>query len=134
MKAQKFDFFSTPVFFVGDLNTVSHRDWEEKLKPADLPVTVTLENFGFRDAFRTVYPNTETHPGHTWTPKPNQSPEETSDRIDYIFFQGPMTVLTSRIHDGPVGEKPWPSDHPRRNSDIFYKIDPNSGIIYPERF
>ena len=111
VKAQNFDFVETPVFLVGDLNTVSHRDWEDKLTPEELPVTVSIERQGFKDAYRTLYPDSTLFPGNTWTPKPDQSLEETSDRIDYIFFKGPLTIVKSRVHDGPVGEKPWPSDH-----------------------
>ena len=111
IEAQKFNFAEIPVFLVGDLNTVSHVDWETNLPPKELPVTFTLEREGFKDAYRTFYPNPLTHPGHTWTPKPYQRSDETSDRIDYIFFKGPLTVLTSSVHDGLVGDEPWPSDH-----------------------
>ena len=64
-----------------------------------------------KDAYRTLFPNAISHPGYTWTPNPFRPSKETSDRIDYIFFKGPLDILTSSVHDGPVGENPWPSDH-----------------------
>ena len=96
---------------VGDLNTVSHIDWKGTLHPKKLPVTKMLETEGFIDAYRTLFPNAISHPGYTWTPNPFRPSKETSDRIDYIFFKGPLDILTASVHDEPVGESPWPSDH-----------------------
>ena len=111
VSSKEFNFDETSVFLVGDLNTVSHIDWEGTLHPTKLPVTTMLETEGFKDSYRTLFPNAITHPGNTWTPNPFKPSKETSDRIDYIFFKGPLDVLTASVHDGPVGEYPWPSDH-----------------------
>ncbi len=91
------------VFIGGDFNEPSHLDWTEATKDsADhqglvIPWTVTtlLAEGGFRDAFRTFYPDPVKHPGYTypadckdvfigkllWAPEADER-----ERIDYIFY------------------------------------------------
>ncbi len=91
------------VFLGGDFNEPSHLDWIRETKDLYdhhgliIPWTVTLEldNAGFVDAYRAVYPDVIKYPGFTfpsdnelkdvnkltWAPKADER-----DRIDYIFY------------------------------------------------
>jgi hypothetical protein len=120
-----------PVIVLGDFNAPSHRDWTEATKglrdhviPVEWPVTVQLEDAGYEDAYRTVYPDPVTDQGLTW---PAARPKSGSynpgltgrpaDRIDMTFVSGDITVADAEI----VGESasdmtdiavdPWPTDH-----------------------
>lgn len=91
------------VFLGGDFNEPSHRDWTEATRDSadhhgvviSWPATTTLEQNGFRDAYRTLYPNPVTHPGYTY-PSDNKdlppskitwAPDaDERDRIDYVFY------------------------------------------------
>lgn len=95
-----------PTFMIGDFNTVSHLDWADTPKE-ELPVTCLLEEKGFIDAYRVIHPLPELAPGYTWTPDLSRGPNETQDRIDYIFYKGPIMPLAMKVIDGPD----WPSDH-----------------------
>ncbi|MFT5139563.1 MAG: exodeoxyribonuclease-3 [Lysobacterales bacterium] len=110
-------------FVMGDFNEPSHRDWTAAAAAAgqhpfavEFPFTVKLEELGFVDAYRTVFPDEIARPGYTWTPTTSpDDPADHHDRIDFIFVRGAQ-VLDAAI----VGEKspeaeivvtPWPSDH-----------------------
>lgn len=91
------------VILGGDFNEPSHLDWTEATKDmrdhhgAVVPwdVSVMLEKAGYRDAYRTVFPDPVTHPGFTcpadcpdialeklvWSPEADDR-----DRIDFIMF------------------------------------------------
>ncbi|MFI6041730.1 endonuclease/exonuclease/phosphatase family protein [Nocardia sp. NPDC051321] len=106
------------VIMGGDLNEPSVLDWTAAT--ADMfdhhGVTVPWESTrrlhqaGFRDAYRTMYPDPATHPGLTW-PSDNVevdvaelawAPEaDERDRVDYIFANG-LTLSTVGIV-GPRG-------------------------------
>lgn len=109
------------VFLGGDFNEPSHLDWIAETKDsADhhgvvIPWTVTtlLEEGGYRDAYRSVYPNPVTHPGYTypadcrgaemqkltWAPASDER-----ERIDFVFYypQEGMDV-TDAVIWGPKG-------------------------------
>lgn len=134
------------VILGGDFNEPSHRDWIEAT--ADLfdhngfvvPWTVTtmLEDAGFVDTYRSLYPDVLTHPGFTypsevpgmatekvtWAPKADER-----DRIDYIWVSPEVEIVDAAIF-GPrnsivrsevVSEQTsdpyieplgvWPTDH-----------------------
>jgi endonuclease/exonuclease/phosphatase family metal-dependent hydrolase len=92
------------VFLGGDFNEPSHRDWINANKHLydhngvimQWNNTVALENAGFKDTYREIYPNPVSHPGFTY-PANNPlvsieklawSPEaDDRDRIDFIFYQ-----------------------------------------------
>ena len=134
------------VILGGDFNEPSHRDWTAAT--ANLfdhngfvvPWTVTtmLENAGFVDSYRTLYPDVLTHPGFTYpSDVPGMAPEKVTwapkaderDRIDYIWVSpgvkikdavifGPKNsvvrskVVTEQTSDRfiePLGV--WPTDH-----------------------
>lgn len=135
------------VILGGDFNEPSHLDWTIATKdirdhmglvvPWD--VSVMLEEAGFKDAYRVVYPDPVTHPGFTypadakdidinkltWAPKADER-----ERIDYIMYRperlklldvsivGPIGSILRNQRDATVFEDniivplgSWPSDH-----------------------
>jgi hypothetical protein len=120
-----------PVFLTGDFNAPAHTDWVPKtvnsrpfLRHAvDWPVSRATAAAGFRDSWREVHPDPLANPGLTWwagrppleeyAPGPNDA----QDRIDFLWFAGPVTVHSSEIageEGGPevsISVMPWPSDH-----------------------
>lgn len=122
---------SVPVFLTGDFNAPSHEDWTEaavgrlphRERAFAWPVSRAVVAAGFRDSWRTVHPDPVASPGVTWwAARPliadyNPSDPADQDRIDFVWFAGPVEVRTSEL----VGESgvpevavhidPWPSDH-----------------------
>lgn len=110
-----------PVFLTGDFNVPSHLDCtpameKEGKKCFDWPVSKHLKKIGFKDSFREINKNPRTVHGHTWWVDRekirgwNPGPEDIHDRIDFIYYAGPVTTIDSKV----IGEKefsPWPSDH-----------------------
>lgn len=106
------------VIIGGDFNEPSHRDWIEANKDMYdhngmvVPWTVTtlLEDAGYIDTYRKIYPNPLTHPGFTypsdnllkepgkltWAPKADER-----DRIDFIFYQGKDIEAKKAVVFGP---------------------------------
>lgn len=123
-----------PVFFTGDFNAPSWRDWTPKVvdvlgwQPTTLryraprfsvrwPTSVVMEKAGFRDSFREAHPDAITDPGFTWTSgHPGISPWDVFDRIDFVWAAGFSETLSSQVvgDDNPMSDvvlEPWPSDH-----------------------
>jgi exonuclease III len=123
-----------PVFFTGDFNAPSWRDWTPRVvnalgwQPTTLryraprfsirwPTSVVMEKAGFRDSFREVHPDAVKTPGFTWTSgHPGISPWDVFDRIDFVWAAGSSRTLSSRVvgDDDPMSDivvEPWPSDH-----------------------
>ena len=120
-----------PSFLTGDLNSPSAEDWSATavgLRPhvryeLDWPVSRAVEKAGFRDSYRALHPDVLAEPGLTWPAGRRQvvgwnpGPDETQERIDFVFAAGDATAVASRI----VGEagapevalsvEPWPTDH-----------------------
>ncbi|WP_421695836.1 endonuclease/exonuclease/phosphatase family protein [Aestuariivirga sp.] len=112
-------------FVFGDFNEPSHRDWTDSAVKAGLqplavpyPTVMAIEEKGFVDTFRAIYPDPATKPGFTWTPTSEPTAKDDHhDRIDFALARAPkLDVLSAGI----VGEKapeadivvtPWPSDH-----------------------
>ncbi|MCA3562273.1 MAG: endonuclease/exonuclease/phosphatase family protein [Aestuariivirga sp.] len=112
-------------FVFGDFNEPSHRDWTESaVKAGNQPMVVpfptvkAIEDKGFVDTFRAVYPDAGLKPGMTWTPTTEATAKDDHhDRIDFALARAKdLQVLSAGI----VGEKapeadivvtPWPSDH-----------------------
>lgn len=132
----------------GDFNEPSHLDWDENVKDlwdhrgavVKWDCSVLLQNAGFKDSYRTRYPNPVTHPGFTY-PANNVdaslehldwAPEaDGRDRIDFIYYKpvkgvklegvsvvGPRGTI---VRNQRINEKTkdhqidsqgvWPSDH-----------------------
>ena len=123
-----------PVFFTGDFNAPSWRDWTPEVvaalgwQPTTLryraprfsirwPTSIVMEKAGFRDSFRAVRPDAIADPGFTWTSgHPGISPWDVFDRIDFVWAAGSTQTLSSRVvgDDDPMSDivvEPWPSDH-----------------------
>jgi endonuclease/exonuclease/phosphatase family metal-dependent hydrolase len=70
-----------------------------------------MVNAGFGDAWAAVHPNS---PGLTWQLEDANPVDTATQRIDFIFFRGPVRARVSRLagaapHDRIGGH--WPSDH-----------------------
>jgi len=117
-----------PVFLTGDFNTPSHLDWTEAMTsvrdqikfPVEWPVTLALEEVGFVDTYRAIYPDPTERIGITWTPgypAPRLRPNEVVDRIDMVHVLGDVEVLDAEIvgevggPDVDIAVSPYPSDH-----------------------
>lgn len=123
-----------PVFITGDFNSPSHLDWTVKTVnqlPAHRyaviwPVTKMIEDKGFVDSFRIIYPDPLKNIAYTWPAgRPmiknaidgfNPSKNDFPERIDFIFA-GNAKVIESHIVAEPgygmsdIHVSPWPSDH-----------------------
>uniref|UniRef100_A0A8R1DNZ0 Endo/exonuclease/phosphatase domain-containing protein n=1 Tax=Caenorhabditis japonica TaxID=281687 RepID=A0A8R1DNZ0_CAEJA len=120
-----------PIFVAGDFNGPSHLDWTERTKKIHgdwvvrWPATKELEEQGFVDTYREIYPNVVSDPGITWSTVNKLNPEwnytipEPQDRIDFLFYKGPVVPYQILTYSGC--EKPqripfhhandYPSDH-----------------------
>ena len=114
-----------PVFVVGDFNEPSHLDWTNKAAESGrhpikvaYPTSLAMTRAGFKDAWRTVYPDEMKNPGFTWSPMyKTDDPTTHHDRIDFVYFKGKgVELIDTKI----VGENkenadivvvPYPSDH-----------------------
>jgi hypothetical protein len=123
-----------PVFFTGDFNSPSWRDWTREVVeaqgwqpttlkdkgpryPVRWPTSLAMEAAGFRDSYREAHPDPIADPGYTWAAgHPGLSPWDIFDRIDFVWAAGPTTTLASAVvgpddRDTAIVSEPWPSDH-----------------------
>jgi len=116
-----------PVFLTGDFNSPSFRDWTQATVgirpymryPVRWPVSVAVEQAGFTDSFRAIYPNPVTTPGLTWPvrrpdPDLDNFGNAPKDRIDFVYADGATTTASRIIGEpGDPGASgtvsPWPS-------------------------
>lgn len=104
----------------GDFNEPSLYDWVESNRElydhhgVVVPWTVTalLDEAGYIDAWRTLYPDPVTHPGFTYPADNERVPvhklswapnADERERIDYIFLKGKGIVLRDARIFGPEG-------------------------------
>ncbi len=122
---------NTPLFLTGDFNAPSHLDWtgqavgaRQHLRYAvPWPVSQAMTAAGFQDSWRVVHPDPISNPGLTWwagrPPLAEYQPTENDgqDRIDFVWYTGPVDAISSEIVGEPGGPEvsfavaPWPSDH-----------------------
>ena len=114
-----------PVFVVGDFNEPSHLDWTEAAAKAGrhpikvaYPTSTTLAKAGFRDSYRTIYPDEIKNPGITWSPAYQVGdPRTHHDRIDFVYFKGKglevkeVKILGENEEYADLVVSPYPSDH-----------------------
>ena len=104
------------VFISGDFNEPSHLDWQEDTKAIrdhqNLVInwtnSVALQQNGYKDSFREIYPNPVTNPGFTF-PSQNDNVDvskltwaadaDERDRIDFIYCQDDSNIV---IRDSKV--------------------------------
>jgi hypothetical protein len=84
-----------PTLFGGDFNAVPHTDG------GDSPASVALLEAGFTDAFRSLYPSVQEHPGPS---------HRSGRRIDQLYYRGAgLTNTSTSVISTRVGG--FPSDH-----------------------
>lgn len=105
-----------PTFVSGDFNIDSHLDWVESTRDehegyvVPWPTSLLMEEAGFTDSYRALYPDPKRYPCKTWSPA--YTPEENGFyyRIDFIFYKGQGIVpRESRMID--THRVRFPSDH-----------------------
>lgn len=107
-----------PVIMSGDFNSGSHLDWTEATKgmhagyQVSWPVSMEMEQAGFKDSYRELHINPLVDPGLTWTPRAATSSDKYGlrDRIDYIYYSGAslLPIVSKVIDQHPIL---FPSDH-----------------------
>ncbi len=114
-----------PIVLTGDFNEPSHLDWTADAASAgrhplkvDYPTSHAVNDAGFSDTFRTLHPDEERAPGHTWTPLTTADDSlDHHDRIDFVYARGRgMTATCVAIigeHESHADRvvAPYPSDH-----------------------
>ncbi len=113
-----------PVFLTGDFNEPSILDWttlaaQNNLhfgKVVEWPVSKSVIQSGFTDAYRSRFPNSSDYPGTTWTTI--ESANEVYDRIDMIYqtLETAFTLTDVRLTGGKgdvagIIVEGYPSDH-----------------------
>lgn len=138
-----------PVIVGGDFNSPSHLDWTaatvkarpDAVKyPVEWPESKLMADSGFVDSYRTVHADPVAKPGLTWTPgypHPFVRPQETHDRIDYIYSIGAKAVASDIVGEvgGPdvaIGVDPWPADHRALMTTFEVEPAPTSDLITVE--
>ena len=119
---------NVPIFFTGDFNSTSWRDWTRRVVrarpedrfPVKWPVSLAMERAGFHDAYRQLYPDAVRDPGFSWPANwldHVYHPSHHTYRIDFIWDAGPIRPLAMTSYGDPGSAwtdhvvKPWPSDH-----------------------
>ena len=107
------DFNSSPLILAGDFNSGSHLDWIESNKHnkfnkvIPFPSTQKMEQEGFIDAFREIWPDESAVLGNTYSPI---FKEGYSDRIDFVFYKGArLKAIGASVIDSTTAL--FPSDH-----------------------
>lgn len=116
---------SIPVIMSGDFNSHSHLDWTEATKDmynhggavVNWTVSKLMQEAGFKDSFREIYPDPTQNLGVTWRYSGDKADRE--DRIDYIYYTGKkLKAVASETHNGLLG-KPYHF----KGKDFFYGSD-----------
>ncbi|MEV0381566.1 endonuclease/exonuclease/phosphatase family protein [Nonomuraea sp. NPDC050643] len=124
----------TPVLLTGDFNAPSHLDWTPATRRCGYasvpwPASVLPAQAGLLDSYRVASPDPVTAPGLTWSPiypaftggyghDSHKGEPEPQDRIDFVYYAGPLRVTGSRaLVEGVPTAVPghrgneWTSDH-----------------------
>lgn len=86
---------AVPILFAGDFNAVPHTDG------GDSPASRKLLDAGFLDAFRSLYPDVQKHPGIT---------HRSGRRIDQLYYKG-MGLKNTSTKVISTWSPGFPSDH-----------------------
>ena len=119
---------SIPIIMGGDFNVHSHLDWTEATRNlylhggavVDWPVSIAMEEAGFKDSFREMNPNPVANLGVTWlTDADSLETECRMDRIDFIYYQGKtIQAIASECNDNSLGKT-----FTFKGEDFFYPSD-----------
>lgn len=104
---------NVPIIMAGDFNSGSHLDWTKANRDnnyglvVEFPVSKFIQDAGFIDSFREMYPNEIKFRGHTW---PLNLRHGFQDRTDFVYYTGNKLEILSCdiINSYPNG---FPSDH-----------------------
>jgi len=115
-----------PVFLTGDFNSPSYRDWIPSMVGArqyldfsvDWPISHAVEDAGFVDSYRAIYPDPMKNPGITWwagrPDAPGWDAQTTASEI----------VGEPGAQDVSIQVNPWPGDH--RSVVSTFQVTPGS--------
>lgn len=119
---------SIPIIMGGDFNVHSHLDWTEATRNlyhhggavVDWPVSIAMEEAGFKDSFREMNPDPVASPGVTWLADADSLETECRmDRIDFIYYQGKtIQAIASECYDNSLGKT-----FTFKGEDFFYPSD-----------
>lgn len=119
---------SIPVIMGGDFNVHSHLDWTEATRNlynhdgaiVKWPVSIALQEAGFKDSFRELNPDPVADLGVTWlTDADSLETECRMDRIDFIYYQGKtIQAIESACYDNSLGKT-----FTFKGKDFFYPSD-----------
>ena len=119
---------SIPIIMGGDFKVHSHLDWTEATRNVyfdggggvDWPVSIAMEEAGFKDSFREMNPNPVANLGVTWlTDADSLETECRMDRIDFIYYQGKtIQAIASECYDNSLGKT-----FTFKGEDFFYPSD-----------
>ena len=113
-------------FVTGDFNEPSGHDWTAAAAaeggyqpiPVNWPTTRAIEDRGFVDTYREIWPDPVAKSAFTWTPTGNpESRFDHHDRIDFVLARADGLEVTDAAIVGERGPQtdlvvdPWPSDH-----------------------
>jgi len=120
---------SIPLLIGGDFNSHSHLDWTEGTKNmyrhegavVNWTVSKEMEQAGFKDSFREIYPDPTENIGITWLYDVGDEiePPTRMDRIDYIYYKG----KTIRVTDSEVQNQIVGKNLHFKGKDFFYASD-----------
>ena len=121
----------------GDFNEPSHLDWTSATKDlfdhrgAVVPwdCSVLLENAGFTDSFRQLYPNPVSHPGFTYPTFNKDVPinklawaptADDRDRIDYVYYRSKLPLKAVEVNIvGPAETVKYGQRQEKDSEDSF---------------
>jgi exodeoxyribonuclease III len=114
-----------PLIVTGDFNEPSFLDWTAETAHAgrhpikvEWPSTKAFAEAGFKDSFRTLYPDVMKYPGFTWTPDTSADDlKDHHDRIDFVLYRGKgievrgADIVGENDRNASIVVTPYPSDH-----------------------
>jgi exodeoxyribonuclease-3 len=112
-----------PIAVLGDFNEPSHLDWTQDAarnglhfgKSVNFPASSYLEQLGFKDLYRQLFPDECLFPGTTWGS--SQKKNEVFDRIDFVYLSaenwkaGKAQIVGASGSNADIQLRNYPSDH-----------------------
>ena len=102
---RKWEDRNMPVFVSADYNEPSHLDWTDRAFDhgdcpcvCDWPTSRGIYNFGFRDSFRTLYPDEVKNKVNSWSVA-KEDKGQRFDRIDIVYHMNVEEVNSAKYID-----------------------------------